>query len=120
MQWLKHAFAIEPEGPAQPTESQRLSIDQVCRIIRDRELTAPALIFLEMFRPLHFVGSQAAHFFQPFVTGLGGGKRMQDLACFLEQRGSVEYICRRIEALDKEQDGSDGSGSDSMHVAPEK
>lgn len=100
MNWLKHAFAIEPEGPVQPTERQKMAIGQLCQTIVNRGLSTPALISLEMFRPLHFVGSQAAHFFLPFLAALGSEQSGRDLAEFLEQRGSVDYICQQIEALE--------------------
>ena len=95
-EWLKHAFAIEPDGPADPTPPQRESLERLCRAIVGRDLATPALIFLESFRPLHSVGSQAVHFFSPFLSALGGGDAVQNLAAFLEQRGSVDYICRLL------------------------
>ena len=59
LDWLKHAFAVGPAGPFEPTEAQRELIDRLCRQIVARELTTPALLFLESVGPLGFVTSQA-------------------------------------------------------------
>jgi hypothetical protein len=100
MNWFKKAFAVDPPGPAKPTEIQEAVVDQVCREIVKRHLTTPALIFLETFRPLNFIGSQAMHFFQPIVSAVLRGDGYLHFTEFLEQRGSVDYMCRRIEELE--------------------
>jgi len=102
MKWLKHAFAVDPPGPAEPTPAQKRVVDQVCREIVRRHLSTPALLFLEMSRPLNFIGSQALHFFQPFFSVLTDSAGPKQFAEFLEQRGSIDYICRRIEDLEAE------------------
>ena len=53
---LKHAFAVEPPGPAQPTDRQREVVEKLCTGIVGRRLTVPTLAFLEMVRPLNYVG----------------------------------------------------------------
>jgi hypothetical protein len=100
MNSLRHAFAIDSPGPAEPTGRQKAAVDLVCSEIARRHLTTPALIFLETFRPLSFVGSQAMHFFQPIVSAVIRGDAYQHFAEFLEQRGSVDYICRELEKLE--------------------
>ncbi len=102
MQWLKHAFAVDPPGPSEPTPEQRHAVDAVCRQIVKRHLTTPALVFLEMSRPLNYLGSQALHFFAPVLSVLSKTGGHRHFAAFLEQRGSIEYLCRRIEELEAE------------------
>jgi hypothetical protein len=99
--WLKHAFAIEPEGPVEPTEAQRAIIDRICRQVHARGLETPALIFLESVRPLNYVSSQTLHFFAPVLSAVADAKACQEFADFLEHRGSVDYLCRHIEELSK-------------------
>lgn len=99
-QWLKHAFAIEPPGPAVPTDPQRAAVERICQAIVRRRLTVAALVFLESARPLNYVGSQALHFFTPFISVLADAGEYRHLAAFLEQRGSVEYLCQRLEELE--------------------
>jgi len=99
--WLKHAFAVEPPGPVEPTAAQRDVVDRVCRQIVARDLATPALIFLESVRPLNYVSSQALHFFAPVLSAVADPAAYRELADFLEHRGSVDYLCRRIEELSK-------------------
>ncbi len=102
MRWLKHAFAVEPSGPTEPTEQQRAAVERVCVEIVRRHLTTPAIMFLEMSRPLNFIGAQVLHFFAPFVSTLTEAEGHKHFASFLEQRGSIDFISRRIEALEAE------------------
>src|SRR5258708_788041 len=99
--WLKHAFAIEPDGSVEPTETQRTIIDRLCRQVHARGLATPALIFLESVRPLNYVSSQTLHFFAPVLSAVTDARACQEFAEFLEHRGSVDYLCRRIEELSK-------------------
>ena len=103
LDWLKHAFAIEREGPVEPTEAQKAVVDRLCRQVVERGLETPALVFLESVRPLNYVSSQALTFFSPILSAVADGPACQDLAEFLEKRGSVDYLCRRIEQLAKDQ-----------------
>lgn len=100
MRWLKHAFAVEKPGPVQPTPEQQSAVDAVCRQIVKRHLTTPTLAFLELSRPLNYIGSQAMHFFAPFLSVLTESQGHRHFAAFLEHRGSIEYLCQRIEELE--------------------
>ncbi|OGF97608.1 MAG: hypothetical protein A2Z06_01630 [Candidatus Glassbacteria bacterium RBG_16_58_8] len=100
MKWWKDAFAIDPPGLSEPTDAQREVVDRICREIVGRGLSTPALIFLESFRPLNYIGSQVMHFFQPIVTAVLQGDGYRHFTEFLERRGSVDYFYRRIEELE--------------------
>ncbi|MFQ5732820.1 MAG: hypothetical protein ACE5KM_12810 [Planctomycetaceae bacterium] len=102
MKWLKHAFAVDPPGPAEPTPAQHDAVEKVCREVVRRQLSTPAWLFLEMSRPLNYIGSQTLHFFQPMIGALTDSAAPKHFAEFLEHRGSIEYICRRIEDLEAE------------------
>jgi hypothetical protein len=101
-QKLSHAFAVDPPGPAEPTEPQRAVVERLCREVVRRRLTTPAIAFLQMSQPLNFIASQALHFFMPILSAVTDTQGVQHFAVFLEHRGSVEYICRRLEALEDE------------------
>lgn len=90
------------ENPAgfRPSDEQRRVADRICRELVRRRLATPALMFLEMSRPLNFLGSQLLHFLSPMLSGLTQSHGHRHLAAFLEHRGSVDYLCRRIEELD--------------------
>ena len=102
MDWFKHAFATDRPGPAQPTDSQRHVVETVCREVVRRRLTAPALLALEMSRPLNYVTAQLLHFFQPFLVVLTDTAAYDQFTAFLEQRGSVDYLAERIDAIEGE------------------
>lgn len=99
MRWLKHAFAVDPPGPAEPTAPQRAAIESFCRQIVRRRLTAPALGMLEMVRPLNYLGAQVLQALAPLVRVVSDAEGYHQWAAFLEQRGAVDYLCRRIEEL---------------------
>lgn len=100
VEWIKQAFAIDPPGPAQPTEAQRQLVDRLCREVVRRRMSTPAQMLLEMSRPLNYVSAQVMHFFQPFVTVLADATAYDGLSAFLEQRGSMEYISQRLQAIE--------------------
>ena len=97
MQWLKHAFAVDPPGPAEPTDAQREAIDRIVDEVIKRRLATPTLMALEMSRPLNFIGSQALHFFTPFVSVFANTRGYRHFAEFLELRGAISFICDAIE-----------------------
>ena len=111
VQKFRHAFAVDSPGACEPTGEQRDLVDRVCKEVTRRHLTTPALIFLEMSRPLNFVGSQAMHFFQPILTAIVDAQAYDQFAAFLEHRGSIEYLCRRIEHFELEYDLPSGRGN---------
>jgi hypothetical protein len=100
--WFRHAFAVDPTGPATPTEAQRVVVERVCREIVRRHLSTPALIFLETFRPLNYLGAQAMHFFQPIVSVILRGEGYRHFTDFLEQRGSIDYLCKMLDTLESQ------------------
>ena len=69
------------------------------RVVR-HGLTVPAVLFLESVKPLNMVGAQTLHFVSPMLGPLMPGWRVDEFAQFLEDRGSIEYLLRRIETLE--------------------
>ena len=102
MKWLKNAFAIEDPGAFEPTNHQKEVVEKVCREVARRHLVTPALLFLEMSRPLNYIGSQAMQFFSPIVGVVLDTRGYRAFADFLEHRGSIDYMCRRLEDLEGE------------------
>jgi len=99
---IKHAFAINSKTKSNPTEEQKTVVDKVCREIARRHLTTPALIFLESFRPLNFIGSQIMHFFHPFISAVVNADGYQQFSEFLESRNSIDFLYERIEFFEEE------------------
>lgn len=102
MNWLKHAFAIDSPEDLVPNESQRSLIERLCNEIVRRRLTIPAMFTLEMSRPLNYVSAQFLRLVQPFATVIVDKGEFENLTRFMEQRGSIGYICHRLEALEAE------------------
>ena len=65
-------------------------------------MSTPAHLLLEMGRPLNYVSAQLMHFFQPFLTVLADDAAYDQISSFLEQRGSIEYISSRLDAVEAE------------------
>jgi hypothetical protein len=110
MNWFRHAFALDPPGPAEPTEAERPTVDRVCLEIVRRHLTTPALIFLEMSRPLNSLAANTIHFFSPMLSVLVTGDEHQRFAEFLDRRGSIDYLSRRIEELEQKAQSIEAAG----------
>ena len=80
-------------------DEDRALLDKLADGIARRRLTTAALFFLESMKPLGFLGSQAMRFFQPIVQIVWTSPESYErLARILERRGSVELLCRRLEA----------------------
>lgn len=93
----KHAFAIEPEGPAEPTAEELAALQPLINEVRKRGMATPAVLFLETVRPLNNIGAQALHFMQPFATAVLDPVRYETLSKYLEKRGSIEWLARELE-----------------------
>lgn len=107
LQWLKHAFAVEPPGEVEPDDEARPVVEHLCREVVRRRMSTPALLVLESSRPLNFVTAQALHFFGPMVAAVSDARGHEHLARFLEHRGSIDWMCRRIEELERDRSGGE-------------
>ncbi len=99
LKWLKHAFSVEASSSPRPSPSQEKAIDAVCREIVRRRMTLPAQMFFESSVPLHFLAGQMLRFLEPVLAVALDPAGIRDFASFLEQRGALEYIGKRMEDL---------------------
>jgi len=113
---LRHAFHLQPPGPATPSPEEAAVVERIVQEIVRRRMSGAALVFLESSRPLSGVGAAAMHFLQPFATAVIKPELWSLLTRFLERAGSVEYLCLRIEDLER-QANKDGSASVSASSA---
>ena len=108
--WFAHAFALDDPGAVLKPEEIHL-LDRVARWIVGRRLAAPLSLFLETYRPLGYLGSQALVLAEPFVDmllgtfpGLAGRLSPEDyrrLTAILERRDALRIFLDRIEAAEK-------------------
>lgn len=99
LQWLKNAFAVDSPGPLTPSDAEREVVDWLAAAIVRRRLQTPAILLLESSAPLNFLASQLLVLAAPAAELFVHQGRYEALQTLLERRGSVDYICRRIEAL---------------------
>jgi hypothetical protein len=100
--WLAHAFAIEKPEEIDPTPPQREVVDRVCREVVRRHLTTPALAFMHMSQPLNVVAASMLHFLHPILSVIVDTTDYNHFSAFLEHRGSIDYLCRRLEHFENE------------------
>lgn len=101
--WLKHAFAVE-SNPRPPSEKERLVIERICGEVVRRQLVTPAITFLEMSRPLNYLGSQTMQFFLPMVSAIADAEDYATFAKFLERRESIDILQQTIETMSQQSD----------------
>lgn len=66
--------------------------------IEQAGMVAPAILFLETFKPLAFVGAQLVWFAQPFLTWGLREADVRELAQLIEDNDGVEALIARLEA----------------------
>jgi hypothetical protein len=89
-------------GEAERAEREAL-MDRFAAAVVERRMAAPAILFLESVKPVSFLGNQALVFFQPIVQSLFEVRSYDKIVAILEDRQNLEYILKKIEELDAEQ-----------------
>ena len=107
---LRHAFAVEPDGPVEPEAHERELIEGVLRRIVARQMTGPATLFLEGWRPLGSITGQGMHMLTPFVGAIVDDACWQRLARYMQRRGSIPWMLERLVALERESAESSRGG----------
>jgi len=103
-----HMLADPPTAPIQgedEAQKARELISAIAERIVARGLEAPAVLFLELHKPLAFILGQAAIVAAP-LWGLFLSPEEIESACrLLGSRQSVEALIERVESLSAEQRG---------------
>jgi hypothetical protein len=79
-------------------------IEWVAKQVVKRGLSTPAIVFVEMSRPVSFLGSQAVHFFAPFINVAINSQLSSEIATVMEDRKNIDRLVDRIEELTLEED----------------
>ena len=98
---LKHAFAIGKSESFSPNKKEEAVVEKVCNEIVKRHVTLPAIVMLETFRPLNYLGSQVMHFFHPIISSILTIDGYSDFTTLLEKRESVDYIINKLKSIDE-------------------
>lgn len=96
---------VDITTPLSDTQRDEI-IDSIARKITGRRLEAPAVLFLEMHKPLSFIASQSILVAMPFISPLLGPEETANLSKLLKDRDNVERLISRIEELSMERNDS--------------
>lgn len=91
-----------PESDVLTSERRDELLEKIAHAVVERNLTAPAIFFLESVKPLSFVGSQVMVFFDPLVRSIFNFKNYNDVRLVLEERENIELLLQAIERYDAE------------------
>ncbi|MBM3238501.1 hypothetical protein FJZ31_19580 [Candidatus Poribacteria bacterium] len=84
-------------------EEQRCILEKVAKGLVRRRLTAPAIFFLEVCKPLNFLGSQFLIAIAPFVQSLLPLHDYRKFALIIERDSNVEELITLIEDFSKKE-----------------
>lgn len=92
-------------GPEEIDEAEvEQAIEEIAAEVVRRRLEAPAVLFLEMNRPLSFAGSQALIVATPLFGPMFGPERMGRYSKLFADRENIDRLIKRIEELSEERD----------------
>lgn len=91
---VKHAFAIKSE---KLDDNDVDLIKKLADYVVRRNMSTPAIMFLESVRPLNFIGSQAIVFFKPILSSFFSRVEYDRLAGILSNRESIDMLINEIE-----------------------
>jgi hypothetical protein len=100
---LQHAFAVDAPGAVAPDAEDLPRFEALLHRIVVREMTGPAVLVLESWRPLNGVTAQAMHALTPFVGMVAEAATWERLARYLQRRGSIPWLIDRLERMAAEQ-----------------
>lgn len=72
-------------------------IEKAAVAIEKRKMNAPAILFLEMHKPLSYIGSQAAIVAAPFIVPFVGFDFVNNYSRLLSKRENIEKLIVRLE-----------------------
>ena len=78
-------------------ETERL-LDKAATEIRKRRLETPAIMALELHKPLANLGANALVVFAPFAVPFFGYDGVHDVSRLLQNRANVERLIQRLES----------------------
>ena len=76
-------------------------LDKAAEAIRKRGLETPAIMALELHKPLANVGANALVVFAPFAVPFFGFDGVRDASRLLRKRGKVEKLIQRLECTER-------------------
>ncbi|HHY16876.1 MAG TPA: hypothetical protein GX524_02260 [Firmicutes bacterium] len=89
---------------SEPIDEKRRDeiIEAIANRVKQFGMIVPAIFFLEMNKPLSYIGGQAMHFFAPIVGVFFN--TFEDYAYFFDQRDNLELLIQRLESIAAEEE----------------
>lgn len=84
------------DGALSEEENQAL-LEKAADEILKRKLQVPAILMLQSYKPLSYIGSQATIVFAPFLVPYLGFENIRTLSKLLENRDNVERLTLILE-----------------------
>lgn len=78
-------------------EETEALIEKATREVAKRRMHSPAILFLEMHKPLSFVAANATVAFAPFIVPFFGFDAVNDYSRLMTKRENVERLIQSIE-----------------------
>ena len=75
---------------------KRVLVDKLASALERRGLATPAAFFLELNRPLSFVGSQLLLLAQPFLSPFVDDQVTEDCAALFHDRTGLDMLVERL------------------------
>lgn len=82
-------------------------VQRLSQEIKKRHLETPAILFLEMHKPLANVVGHAAVAFSPFIMPFLGFKTVDEYSQFFSDRSNVEMLIQELESGNSNNKGAD-------------
>ena len=83
-------------GKSGPEQSEQL-LEHLSQQIGRWRLTLPAIVFLQVTRPLSFIASQALLLCQPLISAFYDAPQIAGYADLLADRANVDRLVARLE-----------------------
>jgi hypothetical protein len=81
-------------------ERRKELIDKIATEVVKRGLETPAIMLLETFKPLSFIGAELAIFYLfPYIKAITTSPTVDEVTALFHDRSAVEDLIRRIEEL---------------------
>lgn len=91
------------DDPLSDEERDKL-IDELAQKVVDKRMETPAILFLEMNKPISFLAGQSMIAASPFLVPLFGTSGVRKYSQLLNNTENIELIVERIEYLSAERD----------------
>lgn len=103
------SFGQVPEIDEPLSDDERNAmIDEIAQKVVDKGMETPAVLFLEMNKPVSVIAGQSILAASPFLIPIFGAAGVRKYSQLLNNRDNVELLIERIEDLSIERDVKKG------------